>query len=51
MSLVRNRKYCGREDSTAAKDMNKTKKMCKDAGMTQKMFSDFLGIPVGTPAI
>jgi DNA-binding transcriptional regulator YiaG len=32
----------------AAKEMNRIKKMRKDAGMTQKMFSDFFGIPVRT---
>jgi DNA-binding transcriptional regulator YiaG len=32
----------------ATKEMNRIKKMRKDAGMTQKMFSDFFGIPVRT---
>jgi DNA-binding transcriptional regulator YiaG len=48
MNPVRNMHYCGREDSMAAKEMNKIRKMRKDAGMTQKMFSDFFGIPVRT---
>jgi DNA-binding transcriptional regulator YiaG len=30
------------------KDINRIKKMRMDAGMTQKMFSDFFGIPVRT---
>jgi DNA-binding XRE family transcriptional regulator len=31
-----------------AADINRIKKMRMDAGMTQKMFSDFFGIPVRT---
>jgi DNA-binding transcriptional regulator YiaG len=32
----------------ADKEMNRIRKMRKEAGMTQKMFSDFFGIPVRT---
>lgn len=32
----------------ATKDMNEIKKMRKNASMTQKMFSEFFGIPVRT---
>jgi DNA-binding transcriptional regulator YiaG len=48
MYIVRNTHYCRKEDSMADKEMNKIRKMRKDAGMTQKMFSEFFGIPVRT---
>jgi DNA-binding transcriptional regulator YiaG len=32
----------------ADKETNRIRKMRKEAGMTQKMFSDFFGIPVRT---